>query len=76
MNLTTEAQKDAAFNNWVSEMQKFGPHKFDESDKLIWIMGYNTKEMEIIVGKINELTEPTAEELRVDFPEVVEVPNA
>jgi len=71
MKLTNEQQQEASWKAWAADMVKKG-NIFGDRDRLMFISGYQTRQLDAIDEKLKEL-EPSAEDLRVDWPEVVEV---
>ena len=57
MKLTNEQQQEAAWKAWAADMVKKG-NSFDDRDRLMFISGYQTKELDAIDEKIKELEQP------------------
>ena len=54
MILANEQQQEAAWKAWAADMVKKG-NSFGDRDKLMFISGYQTKELDAIDEKIKEM---------------------
>ena len=72
--LTNQKEQDAAWISWKYKMIKIdSSHRFTETDRIMWIAGYQAKETEVIKEELREIVIKTT--LPVDpftLPETID----